>query len=637
MPSAHPLRNLVEATTLDDTCCFHLVPLMNVPAFSAPAPLPSWNGARPRVTCPPSISSLSARRSRRASSESEPTPPRRRARRPTISQSDYNRAIQLSTRRDKRAARALYRTLATKHPRDARVWLGWAQLESRARNFDAARAVFEEAVTFHAMNVRLLHAWAVMEDRCGRAHSARQLFKRCLDIDVTDGVVWQSWALLEERCSYTDDARRLFERGVTHAPDNHFLWSAWGVLEQRHGRYKRACSLFEKAIQLDPTHVRTYQAYAITKEKMEKYTEARQLFTHALRVNPRSVPTYQAYALFAARRGSLDLARELFEKGAQIDPLHAPIWHAWAVMEQKEGRYNVARELFQKGVNAAPGNTPMLRAWASMELELGHIDKSADWIVPRAKFVHQQKNKRTSQKDKQKQITAVGENLKMLRLMIGRRSDEDMNTVMKWLDIRAKADRQIYDALQKRKDDDVRKVSEWVARRSASDISSFKEWLADRYERDRRIGVYVFNWDIPPSRPAPAYVPVIEKAVQPEKPIEWYKLSEESIVAMNAASDQLYYSDKARDHAEGMYFMGQIAEGLVDRAALLFILGVMSLALIGTSANLFGKGYSPSGAVTQREENVDMPPPSGVDAHLYEKDGAEAVVRRSLQKMQSGK
>ncbi|KAI0561935.1 TPR repeat containing protein [Gracilaria domingensis] len=371
---------------------------------------------------------------------------------------------------------------------------------------------------------------------------------------------------------------------------------------------------------------------------MGNFAEADQLFTHALQINPSSAPTYQAYASFAARRGSLQLARELFEKGARVDPSHAPIWHAWAVMEQKHARYHVARELFQKGVNAAPDNTPMLRAWANMELRLGHIDKSSDWIVPRGKFVHLEKKHRTSRKEKQKQISTVGENLKMLRLMIGKRSDGDMNTVMKWLDTRANSDRQLYDALQKRRGNDMRKVSEWVARRSASDVASFKEWLADRYERDRRIGVYVFNWDIPAPKPAPVPVPVpiAERVVEHQvpKPVEWFKLSEDSVLAMKAFDDQLYYTDNVRDYAEGMYFMGQVAQGLADRAALLLVLGAMSLALIGTSAHLFEKGYSPSGASTQSDENVNMPPPSGVDAHLYDVDGAEEITRHAIQKMQ---
>lgn len=625
---------------------------MNAPTFCVPIPLPSHsttpalNASRcPRSTTAPS---LSARRPRpppapqpqppnSSSKRPRQTHPRNAPSNPSLSQSEYSRILQLSTRPDKRVTRAAIRAALQAHPQDMRLWLLCAQFEARCSNFAAARRAFEQAVQQDASNIRILHAWAVMEDRAGSSTRARTLFQRCLDLDPSDGIVWQSLALMEERCGMTSDARRTFEEGVRHDPDNAFLWSAWGVLEQRHGRHQRACHLFEHAIQLDDQHVRTYQAYAITKERMGKHQRAQQLFRHALRVNPLSVPTYQAYALFAARRGQLDLARELFTKGSQIDPLHAPIWHAWAVMEQKERRYDVARELFQNGVNAAPDNTPMLRAWAAMELQLGHIDKSHRWMVPPRKNARRMRREKDSRKASQKQISVVGENLKMLRLMIGQRSDEDVKTVMKWMDGRAKTDRQLYDVLQKRPGDDMRKVSEWVARRSASDIKSFKEWLADRYEQDRRIGVYIFNWDIAPrsSTSVRVPVPVTEQqgGLEKEKPIEWLMLSEDSAKAMLRFDDQMYYSDSPTEYADVIHFMGQIAEGLVDRAALLFVLGAMSVGLAVASVSLYEDGYSPSGNTVHTEvDRANMPPPSGVDAHLYDMGGAESAVQQSVQK-----
>lgn len=512
-------------------------------------------------------------------------------------------------------------------------------MEARLRRLEDAREVFREGVAAHPGNVRLMHAWAVEEDRSGSADAARELFRMCLEVDPSDGIVWQSYALSEERAGNTAVARSIFQQGIEADPDNAYLWSAWGVLEQRHDRLELACELFEKAIALNPTHVRTFQAWAITKEKMGFHAESERLFRLALEVSPKNAPTLQAYALFEARRGNLDRARELFENGIKADPNHAPIWHAWAVMEQREGNYETARELFDKGVNAAPNSTPMLRAWASMELELGHIDKSRDWMVPpgsrnkwksNAKRQKASTGRNTRNKSNDKQISTVGENLRMLRLMIERRSDEDVKAVMQWLDQRARADRRLYDAFSQRREMDSRKVTEWIERRSASDIKAFKAWLDDRYEKDSRIGVYIFNWDIPTS-PSPVPVRVSEQNENVDKPVEWLRLSEQPANGLQAFDEQFFYQENPTDYAKGIYFMGQIAENLADRAALFFVLSAMTFGLIGASTHLFELGYSPSGTSTQSIETVDTVPvpPSGVDAILYEEGGAESVVRES--------
>lgn len=562
---------------------------------------------------------------------------------PRYSQSDYTHALSLSTRPDKRPARAAFRAATLSNPHDPRLWLAWARMEAKLERWQPARDIFKEALDNHPLNVHLLHACAVMEDRAGHLDDARHLFRRCLELDPRDGVVWQSFALAEERAGRTDVARSLFEEGVmVDGARNPSLWSAWGVLEHRHGCYERACELFQRAVEIDENHARSLQAWAIALEKLARMKESEELFERALKADGGAAPTWQAYGLFQARRGNLERARELFTRGIQVNPDHAPIWHAWAIMEQKEGNFETARALFDKGVAAAPNSTPMLRAWASMELELGHIDKSLDWMVPREglKGANKAQTKESVVKSKprprasRRQISAVGENLRMLRLMIERKSDEDVNTVMQWLDSRARNDRKLYDALAERRDKDSKKVKEWVERRSGSDIKAFKEWVEERYKKDARIGVYVFNWHIPStmptaSVPVPARVP--KQSRKTEKPVEWMLLSERPTRALEAFDESIYSQEYPTDYADGVYFLGQIAENLADRAALLLVLGAMTLGLIGVSAHLMERGYSPSGPTTQTtEESLPMSsPPNGVDAYLYEEGGAEAMTNLS--------
>lgn len=546
----------------------------------------------------------------------------------SLYQSHYVRAMQLVTRRDKRPARNLFRSVTQECPNDGRFWLAWAQMEQKTGNMSAARKIFADGVAANPGNVRLLHAWAVAEDRASSPDAARRLFQRCIDIDPNDGLVWQCLALLEERCGNTSAARAAFQQGVEADETNLFLWSAWGVLEYRHDNFEKSASLFERAIQIDPKHVQTCQAYALTTEKLGQLEKSQQLFRQALQANPRSVPTYQAYALFEARRGNFDVARDYFQKGIEIDPTHAPLWHAWAKMEQQEECFATARELFQRGVSAAPDNKPLLRAWAQMELQLGHIDKSLNWRVP-ASFAgvgkSAPKQRRGKQPPSERQMSTVAENLMMLRLMIERKTDDDLKTVMTWLDGRANADRKLYNALAERQSNDVRTVREWVERRSAGDIESFKSWLDDRYEKDRRVGVYLFNWDIPPLvQPTSSPVPVISN---PSKPLEWLKLKEEPVRTLQSGDEEVYYDNEVVDYIDGVYFFGSVAEGLVDRAALFFLLGALSLLLIGASARLGTLGYSPAGEQSGNSKNVTVPPPpSGVDAHLYEDGGADSVV-----------
>lgn len=614
-------------------------------AFAQAIPLPLLRASRPRQICLSRMTSLkiAMRRGRpeRTPSTTENTnqngkvpeskpPPKRVS---SLSQSEYARAMQLATRRDKRPARNLFRTATEAYPSDGRLWLAWAQMEQRTGDMRAARGIFADGTSANPENVRLLHAWAVAEDRASCPQAARRLFQRCLDVDPSDGLVWQCLALLEERHGDTAAARDAFQEGVIADESNPFLWSAWGVLEFRHQNYEKAAGLFERAMGLDPSHAHTCQSYALTAEKLGQLDKSERLFRHALKTNPRSVPTYQAFALFESRRGNLDIAREYFQKGVEMDSTHAPLWHAWAVMEQQENCFDTARELFQRGVRAAPKNKPLLRAWARMELQLGHIDKSSNWRVP-SEFSKSGKlmprQRRGKRAPSERQMSTVAENLMMLRLMIERKSDDDLKAVMTWLDHKANEDRKLYDALAERQTNDLRTVREWVERRSAGDISSFKKWLDDRYKKDRRVGVYLFNWEIPPL-PQPASQPVSIESVA-QKPTEWLRLEEQPARTLQLFDEEVYFDEKVSDYADGIHFLGRIAEGLVDRAALSFILCAMSLLLIGASAQLENLGYSPAGDQSGNTEGAEaVPPPSGVDAYLYEDGGAEAIVDKISQ------
>lgn len=553
--------------------------------------------------------------------------PRRRPRR-TRGPSVFLRAQQLASRGYFDRARGLLRAHVTEHGDDARAWLALAKMQAGARSL----AVFAEGAAQCPRSVHLLHAYAVECGRAGRLADARRLFRSCLDLAPGDGVVWQAFALLEERNGEPSRAEALFATGVEHDPDNASLWSAWGAMAQRRRDHESAVPRFAAAVRCAPRDVRTLQMWAISAEKLGDFPESRSLFERALDADPSSVPTLQAFALFCARRRRFDRARELFKAAIDADPGHAAAFHAWAQMERQEGNFADARSLFDQGVRADPLSAPMLRAWAAMELDLGHIDKSSTWRVPGSKARGHRRSRQPARRppkgkeepERRRQLTDVGENLRMLRLLIERRSDEDVSTVMQWLHRRAEDDRELKNVLVERSGDDARVLRDWVGRRSEEDVSAFKRWVEDRYESDRSIGVYIFNWDVPAARKETVPVPVpVEEPVEDETPQEWFRLAETPVQSLAEADRELFTSEERMDYIRGVYFMGQIASSFADRAALVFVLGTLTLGLIGFSAHLEDLGYSPAGDQTAPEGVVEIAPPSGVDAYMYKEGGPD--------------
>jgi len=527
-------------------------------------------------------------------------PPRRVRRRKRGGENLVTRARRIARRGDRDKALEILRTHVTEVPSNARAWLALAQLEYRN---EAALKVFADGAAHCPTSIHLLHAWAVRAGRSGAIHESRRLFRACLRMAPNDGVVWQAYAILEEKSHDIALARALFAAGAERCPMSVDLWCARGALERRAGCHEDAVRYLKAAAAVLPTHAPSLLMWALSLEKIDDFVGSKQVFERAILANPRSVPCLQAFALFNSRRGDVERARELFTAAAEINPKHAPVWHAWATMEKTQGNTGRARELFDIGVEADPQSVPMLSSWATMELELGHIDADRTWSAG---------NRRHRQ--------GVGEKLHMLRLLLDRRSSEDVSTVMQWLDRRSKEDRDLYDTITERKDSDTRLVRDWIARRSQEDIDAFTNWVGDRYERDRQIGTYIFNWDIPKldkTRSAPVKVkgagmPVSAVPV----PQEWYMMEIVPEESLQAADERYWYNESPVDYAEGVYFMGQIAHSVANRAALVFALGTISLALVGISAELDHLGYSPAG-VEQTEED-DITPPTGVDAYLYD-------------------
>lgn len=552
--------------------------------------------------------------------------PQSSRRQPHRSLSIVSRAAHLSQRGDFSRARRMLEDVVTASPHDTRAWLALAKTETRAGKTNRATLVLERACATNPRCVHLVHALGRLQEDKGAYELARQHYKTCIDIRKDDGLAWQSLAILSEREGRIEDARRLFHEGSENAPRSAHLWSAWGVLEHRTGNHDRACELLERAYSLDPKHTRTLQAWAIAEEKRGRYVDAKKLFRQALREDPQSVPTLQAYALMEARRGELDTARELFQEGLGVDPSHAAILHAWATMEARAGNFEMARDIFDRGVSAAPESTAMLRAWASMELELGHIDKSTGWTVPPGTGRNSGFARRArSGKRRNPKLLAVGENLRMLRRLVERRSDEDLKTVMKWIEGRAKAERDLAEKVASRGESDLRRVLEWTERRGEADVSAFKDFLEDRYERDRLIAVYLFNLDIPPlPKSMNPTVPsdITQNADKaegysrpPPVPQEWYVLDERPSSGLDDFDRELHESgyNALTEKIAGIEFLGEISERLATRTAVTLALGSLSLLLVGCFAYFDAKGY------TTTPEDVffpELPPPTGVDARL---------------------
>lgn len=573
---------------------------MVLPAFSPSLPLSTFSHSSPALHVFSTVCCASPPSPSQRPSRVTPNSPA------THSTSTYQHLLSLS-HSNPRAASSAFRAAVQATPNDPRLWLAWAQLETRASRFRTARHVFDNALKKHPLNNKLLHAYATMEEKAGNLQKAVDIFQRGIRVNPNDGLMWQSLALLEDRRGCIDKARQFMEKGVERDEENVYLWSAWGVLEYRHAEYERACYLLEEATNRDERHIRSWQAWALAEEKRGQFEKSRELFETALDIDERNVPTLQAYAMFEMRRERYQNARDLFEMAGRINPRHAPIWHAWAVMERNLGDFKRARELFYKGLEVAPQNKAMLRSWAGMERGLGHIDRSSDWLVP---------NMRSGKRER-RQMGIVGENLRMLRMMIERKSDEDVGLVMQWLAARATADRKARDAIAARRDQDTERVRQWIERRSESDVRAFRNWVDERYETDSQIGVYLFNWQIPQQTKKHGSITPKQGRLT-EKPVEWLLLAEQPKKALQDFDEDIYVStDRNEEVSDLMKAIGTFAETFADRAALSMALGAITIALIGMSVHLFNVGYLP-GTAGEGEAGIDLALPMGVDAYLYD-------------------
>jgi len=228
-----------------------------------------------------------------------------------------------------------------------------------------------------------------------------------------------------------------------------------------------------------------------------------------VQVDPTSAASHQAFALGLERSGQVERARAMFKKGCEVSPNQPQVYHAWARMEERQGNHELARSLFAVGFNAAPESTAMLRSWREMEQKLGHIGETPDWRVP----------KDTREPSA---LQALGERLLMLGHLIEGRSKENTRVVLEWLARRAREDKSIYQRILRKGGSDAKLLQEWVERRSEEDISAFEEWFEQRYEEDRKIGSYIFGWNIPRRKRRR----MKRKRSIPQAPPEWYVLDE---------------------------------------------------------------------------------------------------------------
>ena len=198
--------------------------------------------------------------------------------------------------------------------------------------------------------------------------------------------------------------------------------------------------------------------------------------------------------------------------------------------------------------------------------------------------------------------------------LVGQRTDEDTRTLLAWLDSRAQADASLFTRLSRRGEADSQKLMQWAARRSANDVNAFSDWVARRYEEDRRIGVYVFGLDIPRSARKPATTPVKVGAAVVEKPVEWLRLKEApSRMTLAEFDERLYTEETTREAVWVMVWLGNLAESLANRAALTSALAGISLLVVAASLHLMAVTEVP-----ERPPQAAVRPAEGVDAKLIQ-------------------
>jgi len=251
-------------------------------------------------------------------------------------------------------AEAVYRSLLTRAPRDAEVYLGIGRALAAQNRSDEAEKNFREAIVVEPgywMTYNSLGAFLV---DLGRTKEAAETFERVTklapgnasgfnnygaallasgDLEKSAGAFEQSLRIEPGRSAYSnlgtvyyylgrmDEAMTMYTNAIDLAPDDFQLWGSRGDAqwyiptrrEQSLADYRRAVALAEQSLAVNDTEPETWALLGYYYGRVGEVERSRRYLARAMEIShERPFVTYCA-ALAAADRGEREEARRLIE------------------------------------------------------------------------------------------------------------------------------------------------------------------------------------------------------------------------------------------------------------------------------------------------------------------------------------
>jgi len=288
----------------------------------------------------------------------------------------------------------------------AAIWMGWAEMELRAKQFELARDVLKEATALPPAaqrskaveesgpvqgrlykHTKLWAFYADVLENVGTFDETKAAYVAMLDLRIiTPQLVLNFGAFLEEH-KHFEDAFQAYERGVA-AFKYPFVTPIWLVYLKRFvsrfggAKLERARDLFEQALDGCPAGESSplYLLYA-------QFEEQHGLMRNAMAIYQRAVGAialdkrqemYNVYIAKAAEYFGVTKTRDIYESAINDLPttLVPPMCARYANLERKLGEIDRARAIYMHGAQSVDPSTDATYwdTWHDFEVNHGNED-----------------------------------------------------------------------------------------------------------------------------------------------------------------------------------------------------------------------------------------------------------------------
>ena len=249
----------------------------------------------------------------------------------------------------------------------AKVFIKSVKLELLMGDDDAERKLLTEAIAAHPKVAKLWLLFADLEKRSKKdPDDARQLYQRALKNCPTSIELWLAAAKLEEDASSLSRARAILETGRFKNPSNPLLWKKAVEIELKASNQKMAETMLAKAIQECPT---SGIVWALSIEQAKEPKEMNKRCVDALNKCDDDPHVSLACAKVFWMNRRLEKAKAWLDRVVIKDPKYGDAWIYLYMYTLQFEQEEAQKKVLERCVKAAPNKGEI---WTS-------ISKSLEW------------------------------------------------------------------------------------------------------------------------------------------------------------------------------------------------------------------------------------------------------------------